>query len=80
MFLVFQMDQGNLKVMCHKCHKLHKKIDVIQDIDSHFPYVQSARQEVFLFVFEDNEAVIKTIIKSRSLTMRHVFNNPQNCY
>ena len=34
--------------------------------------VQSARQEALLFVFEDNEAVIKMIIKGRSPTMRHV--------
>ena len=34
--------------------------------------VQSARQEVLLYVFEDNEAVIKMIIKGRSPTMRHV--------
>ena len=34
--------------------------------------VQSARQEALLFVFEDNEAVIKMIMKGRSPTMRHV--------
>ena len=34
--------------------------------------VQSARQEALLCVFEDNEAVIKMIIKGRSPTMRHV--------
>ena len=34
--------------------------------------VQSARQEALLHVFEDNEAVIKMIIKGRSPSMRHV--------
>ena len=34
--------------------------------------VQSSHQEDLLYVFEDNEAVIKMIIKSRSPTMRHV--------
>ena len=34
--------------------------------------VQSSRQEASLYVFEDNEAVIKMIIKGRSPTMRHV--------
>ena len=34
--------------------------------------VQSSRQEVLLYVFEDNEAVIKMIIGGRSPTMRHV--------
>ena len=33
---------------------------------------QLCRQEVCLFVFEDNDAVIKVIIKVRSLTARHV--------
>ena len=34
--------------------------------------VQSSRQEALLYMFEDNEAVIKKIIKGRSPTMRHV--------
>ena len=34
--------------------------------------VQSERHEALLYVFEDNEAVIKMIIKGRSPTMRHV--------
>ena len=56
----------------HKRHKSQKKIDVIKDIDSVPSNVQSARQEALLYVFEDNEAVIKMIIKVRSPTMRHV--------
>ena len=32
----------------------------------------SSRQEALLYVFADNEAVIKMIIKGRSPTMRHV--------
>ena len=50
----------------------HKKIDVMEDIDSVLSNVQSARQEALLYVFEDNEAVIKIIIKGRSAKMRHV--------
>ena len=34
--------------------------------------VNSSRQEALLRIFEDNEAVIKMIIKGRSPTMRHV--------
>ena len=49
-----------------------KKIDVIKDIDSVPSNVQSERQEVLFYVFEDNEAVIKMIIKGRSPTMRYV--------
>ena len=56
----------------HKRHKSQKKIDVTEDIDSVPSNVQSARQEALLYVFEDNEAVIKMIIKGRSPTMRHV--------
>ena len=43
-----------------------------KDIDAFPSNVQSARQEALLYVFEDNEAVIKMIMKGRSPTMRHV--------
>ena len=56
----------------NKHHKSHNKIDVMQDIDPVPSNVQSARQEALLNVFEDNEAVIKMIMKGRSPTMRHV--------
>ena len=54
-------------------NKSHNKIDVVYDIDSVPSNVQSASREALLYVFEDNEAVIKVIIKGRSPTMRHVF-------
>ena len=50
-------------------HKSHNKIDVTRDIDAVPSNGQSARQEALLFVFEDNEAVIKMIIKVRSPTI-----------
>ena len=53
-------------------NKSYNKIDVMQDIDSVPSNVQSASREALLFVFEDNEAVIKMIMKGRSPTMRHV--------
>ena len=65
MFLVFQIDRGNLR-------KSHKEIDVMKDIDAVPSNDQSAHQEALLYVFEDNEAVIKMIIKGRSPSMRHV--------
>ena len=34
--------------------------------------MNSSRREALLHIFEDNEAVIKMIIKGRSPTMRHV--------
>ena len=53
-------------------NKSHNKIDVMQDIDSVPSNVQSASPEALLYVFEDNEAVIKMIMKGISLSMRHV--------
>ena len=50
-----------------KHHKSHNKIDAMKDIDSVPSHVQA-----ILYVFEDNEAVIKMIMKRRSPTMRHV--------
>ena len=65
------MDQGNLSDD-HKHHKSHNKIYVMKDIDTVPSNVQSANREALLYVFEDNEAVIKMIMKGRSPTMRHV--------
>ena len=45
---------------------------MVHDIDLVPSNVQSASREALLYVFEDNEAVIKMIIKGRSPTMRHV--------
>ena len=47
------------------------------DIDSVPSNVQSASREALLYVFEDNEAVIKMILKGRSPTMRHVSRTPR---
>ena len=55
-----------------KHQKSQGKINVMENIDSVPSNVQSSRQEALLCVFEDNEAVIKMIIKGRSPTMRHV--------
>ena len=46
--------------------------NVLNNVDCVPSNVQSSRQEALLYVFEDNEAVIKIIIKGRSPTMRHV--------
>ena len=63
---------GKLDNDVQKRHKSQKKIDVMKDIDSVPSSVQSSRQEALLYVFEDNEAVIKMIIKGKSPTMRDV--------
>ena len=46
--------------------------NVLNHIDCVPSNVQFSHQKALLYVFEDNEAVIKMIIKGRSPTMRHV--------
>ena len=48
------------------------KINVMENLDCVPSNVQSSRQEALLHVFEDNEAVIKMIIRGRSPIMGHV--------
>ena len=48
-------------------------IDDPDNVDFIPSNVQSSHQDALLYVFEDNEAAIKMIIKGRSPTMRHVF-------
>ena len=68
----------NKREVCSPPHTIHIRKQaqrVINDLDNvHFipSNVDSSLQEALLFVFEDNEAVIKMIIKGRSPTMRHV--------
>ena len=52
--------------------KIHGKIDDLNNVDFVPSNVQSSHQEALLYVFEDNEAVIKMIIKGRSRAVRHV--------
>ena len=51
--------------------------NVLNDVDAVPSNVQFSNQEALLYVFEDNEAVIKITIKGRSPTMRHV-SRPKN--
>ena len=51
----------------NKRHKSQRKINVMENIDFVPSNVQSSRQEALLYVFVDNEAVIKMIMKGRSL-------------
>ena len=52
--------------------KTHGMIDDLDNVDFLSSNVNSSRKEALLYIFEDNEAVIKMIIKGRSPTMRHV--------
>ena len=59
----------------HKLQKREQSQGVINDLDNVYfipSNVNSSHQEALLYVFEDNEAVIKMTIKGRSPTMRHV--------
>ena len=47
-------------------------INALNNIDFISSNVKSSHQQALLYVFGDNEAVIKMIIKGRSPTMRHV--------
>ena len=51
---------------------IHGKIDDLDNVDFISSNVHSSRKEALLKIFEDNEAVIKIIMKGRSTTMRHV--------
>ena len=64
--------------ICFPLHTIHNRkqsrrvINDLDNVDFSPSNVQSSHQEALLYVFEDNEAVIKMIIKGRSPTMRHV--------
>ena len=68
----------NKREACSPPHTIHKRkqsqgvINDLDNVDLITSNVQSSHQEALLYVFEDNEAVIKMIIKGRSPTMRHV--------
>ena len=65
-------DRTGRPVDVNRNQKSQWKINVMENIDSVPSNNQSSRQEALLYVFEDNEAVIKMIIKGRSPAMRHV--------
>ena len=74
----------NKREVCSTPHTIQKRKQsqgVINDLDNvdFIPSnVNSSHQEALLYVFEDNEAVIKMIIKGRSPT-ETCFQIPQSC-
>ena len=69
------MNKREVRSTPHTIQKQKQSQGVINDLDNvvFIPSnVNSSHQEALLYVFEDNEAVIKMIIKGRSPTMRHV--------
>ena len=63
--------QGNLSTSPTR-KKILGKIDDLNDVDFVSENANSSRMVAILYIFEDNEAVIKMIIQRRSPTMRHV--------
>ena len=63
---------------CSRNHKSkpkqkgHRDVDQLSSVDHVTKNSNSSHGESQLYIFEDNEAVIKMIIKGRSPTMRHV--------
>ena len=69
------MNKREVRSPPHTIQKRKQSQRVINDLDNvdFVPSnVKSSQQEALLYVFEDNEAVIKMIIKGRNPTMRHV--------
>ena len=68
----------NKREICSPPHTIHNRkqsqslINELDNVEFIPSNVQSSHQEALLYVFEDNEAVIKMITKGRSPTMRHV--------
>ena len=69
------MNKREVRSPPHTIHKRKQSQRVIHDLDNVdfiLSNVKSSHQEALLYIFENNEAVIKMIIKRRSPTMRHV--------
>ena len=67
----------NKREACSTLHTIQKRkqsqgFNDLDNVDFITSNVNSSHQDALLYVFEDNEAVIKMIIKGRSPTMRHV--------
>ena len=77
--LKFQIDQGNLIMMLTNIIKSQRRINVMENIDSVLSNVQCSRQEALLYVFEDNEAVIKMIVKRKESYNETCFQDSQSC-
>ena len=60
--------------------KIPGKVDDLNNVDFVSSNANSCRKKAMLYIFEDNETVIKMIINGRSLTYNETcFQNPQSC-
>ena len=55
-----------------RSNKVKSEINLLNQVDHVPSNTHSSQEDSKLYIFEDNEAVIKNIIKGRSLTLRHV--------
>ena len=72
---LFLMNKREVRSAPHTIQKRKPSqtvINALDNVDFIPSNVNSSHQEALLYVFEDNEAVIKMMIKGRSPTMRHV--------
>ena len=79
---VLLMKKREIRSTPHTIQKRKQSHGVINDLDNVdiIPSnVNSSHQEALLYVFEDNQAVIKMIIKGRSPDIETCFQNPQSC-
>ena len=76
------MNQREVRAVPRKVQKrkkFHGMIDDLDNVDFISSNVNSSRKKALLYVFEDNEAVIKMIIKGKKPDNETCFQNPQSC-
>ena len=70
-------DRTGKPVVCRDKNHVHQHsrgmFNVLNNVDLVPSNAQFSHQEALLYVFQDNEAVIKMMIKGRSFRMRHVY-------
>ena len=75
----------NQREACSPPHTIHKRkqshgmLNVLDNVDFIPSNVQSSHQEALLYVFEDNEAVIKMIFEGKKPNNETCIQNPQSC-
>ena len=70
-------------VVCRDKNHVHQQsrgmFNVLNNVDLVPSNVQSSHQEALLYVFEDNDAVIKMVIKRKKSHNETCFQDPQSC-
>ena len=72
-------DRTGRPVDTSRSQKSQGQINVLKNIDSVPSNVQSSHQEALLYVFEDNEAGIKLMIKRKESYNETCFQDSQSC-